>query len=130
MFSIILGIIGYGHYNLRNAEDIESLESSAWYPSKEFEKLIFERVYFGDSVGYELRFSRFLANFLVILRFSMGDYGDFKQLARMDYAETIMFWLMWLIIVIMTSVIFLNFVIAEVNDSHGRVQANVEKLIL
>jgi len=129
MFSIILGIIGYGHYNLKDEDDLQVLESGLWYPNAEFEHLIFQRVSYGEEIGYEELASYVFVNFLVILRFSLGDYGDFRQVQRLNFAETLMFWLMWLVIVIMTSVIFLNFVIAEVNESYVRVQDNVQELV-
>jgi len=46
-----------------------------------------------------------------------------------DY-EIVMFWVVWLVIILMTCIIFLNFIIAEVSDIYARVNSQVEELIL
>jgi hypothetical protein len=40
------------------------------------------------------------------------------------------FWITWVIIVVMTCVIFLNFIIAEVSESYQKVNVHVEEYIL
>ena len=76
MFSIIIGIIGVGQYNLDTDQDIMVED----YPSYEYDKLKFIRED-GDSGGLVIarRGAHFLVNFLFVLRYSLGDYGEFFQ---------------------------------------------------
>jgi len=64
----------------------------------------------------------FLVNFLIVLRYSLGDYGEFREIEFLNEDETWMFWIIWIIIILMTTIIFLNFIIAEVSDSYAKVQ--------
>ena len=121
MFSIIIGIIGVGHYNLEN--DIDIMVGD--YPSFEYDKLKFSTKYADE--GRTIIESKdrkpwaFVANVLFVLRYSLGDYGEFREIEFLNEEETWMFWLIWMIIVAMTSIIFLNFIIAEVSDSYEKV---------
>ena len=40
-----------------------------------------------------------------------------------------MFWVVWVIMVIFSALIFLNFIIAEVSASYEKVKANIDALI-
>ena len=86
MFSIIIGIIGVGQYNLDTDQDIMVED----YPSYEYDKLKFIRED-GDSGGLVIarRGAHFLVNFLFVLRYSLGDYGEFREIQFLTYEETI-----------------------------------------
>ena len=67
-----------------------------------------ENIYFG--IGP-------VAYFAIALRTSIGDY-DFQSFsANTDYE--ILTWLVWLFIMIVGNVIFMNFIIAVINDSYS-----------
>jgi hypothetical protein len=48
---------------------------------------------------------------------------------NLSSAEMKVFWLMWLMTVIITSIIFLNFVVAEACASYSRVTESLESVI-
>ena len=56
----------------------------------------------------------FFVNVITILRFSLGDF-DFASISQVGDFERIIFWITWVVIVLTTCVIFLNFIIAEVS---------------
>lgn len=51
------------------------------------------------------------------LRIAMGDF-DFDPSIYLTPQENLLFWCIWLIVVIMTCIIFLNFIIAETSNSY------------
>ena len=71
-------------------------EGSSEWPGSEYRKL-----------------DRAFTNFLIIMRFSLGDF-DFEAVNHLDKSQAYIFWIMWMLIVVMSCVIFLNFIIAEV----------------
>jgi hypothetical protein len=70
-----------------------------------------------------------MKNIIVILRFSLGDF-DFAAVNHLNDFERNIFWITWTIIVLMTCVVFLNFIIAEVSQSYAKVNINVQEFIL
>ena len=44
--------------------------------------------------------------------------------------EVIMFWIIWVVIVMVTCIIFLNFIIAEVSSSYEKVKVSLNSLFL
>ena len=80
--------------------------------------------------GYEYRnINEFAKNILIILRFSLGDF-DFAATNHLNDFERTVFWITWVIIVLMTCVVFLNFIIAEVSESYQAVNSSVNEYIL
>lgn len=76
---------------------------------------------------------QFIGNFLQTFRLSLGDF-DFSFLSEensphMDTKMHLLFWGIWMIMVLMTSLIFLNFIIAEVSNSYQNVKDELEALI-
>ena len=72
-----------------------------------------------DNIGY------LMGNVFTTLRLSLGDF-DFSVLtdedAPLQPAEHVMFWSSWLIMVMFSALIFLNFIIAEVSNSYAIVK--------
>ena len=58
---------------------------------------------------------QWFVNFLFVLRYSLGDYGEFREIQFLSEEETWMYWIMWIFIILITGIIFLNFIIAEVS---------------
>jgi len=56
----------------------------------------------------------FFKNFFIIMRFSLGDF-DFEAVGYLSAFDRQVFYITWVVIVFLTCIIFLNFVIAEVN---------------
>lgn len=61
---------------------------------------------------------------------SLGDF-DFKFIEKsaMNEDSHILFWILWLMMVVFSSLIFLNFIIAEVCNSYSDVKSNIEAFI-
>lgn len=111
LFSLLLGIIGVGNP----------------YIDGKFKKYFGEGAeeIYGEMPGEEyLSVGLFIANILATLRMSFGDF-DFEAAVLLDDAENTMFWVAWLIIVVVTMIIFLNFIIAEATASHQTVSESL-----
>jgi len=69
----------------------------------------------GNQVIIEKNWPPMLGNIFQIIRFSMGDF-DFGVINTANFGEleVTIFWVIWLLIVLITNIIFLNFIIAEV----------------
>jgi hypothetical protein len=62
-------------------------------------------------------------------RLALGDF-DFGLIEDKTLTKQhILFWITWLIMVIFSSLIFLNFIIAEVSSSYNKVKQNIDSLI-
>jgi hypothetical protein len=62
------------------------------------------------------------------LRISMGDF-DFGAANYLTPAENGIYWGIWLMVVCMTCIIFLNFIIAEASASYEKVKENLKSEI-
>jgi hypothetical protein len=88
--------------------------------------LVFDIIAPSPAEEYE-HVGRFMGNAITSLRMSLGDF-DFGILrvigghAEILPKQHIMFWVAWLIMVIASSFIFINFVIAEVTNSYYKVK--------
>lgn len=71
---------------------------------------------------------KFLGYFITTLRISMGDF-DFAASQYLDYEENIMFWILWVVVVYVACIIFLNFIIAETSKSYTNIDENLEATI-
>ena len=69
-----------------------------------------------------------MRNTVTILRTSLGDY-DFGESTYLPPHENMWYWATWVIIVVVTSIIFLNFIIAEVSTSYAIVNDQINGLI-
>jgi hypothetical protein len=64
-----------------------------------------------------------------VVRISLGDF-DFDEATNLDYFENRIFWVTWLLMVVMTCIVFLNFIIAEVSSSYEKVKLKLRGLFL
>ena len=65
-----------------------------------------------------------LGYILTAFRYSLGDF-DFEASTWLTPEENALFWCIWLLIVMITCVIFFNFIIAETGASYERVKDNL-----
>lgn len=63
-----------------------------------------------------------VGEFMWTFRMSMGDFSAIGAQKTLTKIESKIFWLLWLITVIMTCIIFLNFVVAEACASYSKVK--------
>ena len=68
--------------------------------------------------GFEYaKISVFESNIFRVFRISLADF-DFTGTKHLTSIETYIFWSTWSLIVLLTCIVFLNFIIAEVNESY------------
>jgi len=72
--------------------------------------------------------SKATAGIFSALRISIGDF-DFTQLEILTKEENQLYWVVWGLVFLMGCLIFLNFIIAEVGESYGKVKEDLEALI-
>ena len=58
----------------------------------------------------------------------MGDF-DFDASTYLTEPENIIYWAMWLLVVVLTCIIFLNFIIAEASASYEKVKSSLTAMI-
>lgn len=69
-----------------------------------------------------------MGNLLYTIRLSLGDF-DFDVLNNLSAKQHIMFWVIWILMVLFSSLIFLNFIIAEVGSSYQNIKDKVDSLV-
>jgi len=105
-FSLVIDIMGIGNRNIDGAfRDEFGGEDVEYYPGQEFK-----------SVGL------FVGNILTVFRITMGDFAIIMASEYMTDTENAIFWLIFFLILVMTNIIFLNFVIAEAGNSYNEVK--------
>ena len=109
--SLIFTIIELGSFDRNMGEDFKTLKAKKSYPGVEYQHL-----------------PKFLRNTVTILRTSLGDY-DFGESTYLPLYENMWYWATWVIIVVVTAIIFLNFIIAEVSTSYAIVNDQINGLI-
>jgi len=64
-----------------------------------------------------------------VLRISLGDF-DFAASEYLTDNENILFWALWCLVVILSCVVFLNFIIAEASASYENVKSRLGAEVL
>jgi hypothetical protein len=67
--------------------------------------------------------------FLWTLRLSMGDFSAIDASTELSKPENILFWIVWVMTVIITCIVFLNFIVAEASASYSKVVETLESVI-
>ena len=111
MFSLIFGVMGFQNYT-NDKELMEYFEKKDDYPGIEYREI-----------------GLFFGNIISVIRMSLGDF-DFDAIKYMDNLSNIIFWLAWICIVLMTCIIFLNFIIAEASASYEKVVQNIDNYLI
>lgn len=82
------------------------------------------------SPGYEYdKIGLFLGNIFTTVRLSMGDFASIEAADTLEQAENFSFWIIWFITVVVTCIIFLNFIVAEASASYAKVSEELENYI-
>jgi hypothetical protein len=71
----------------------------------------------------------FFGYIITTLRQSLGDF-DFEASMSLTAQENIVYWLIWILTVLLTCIIFLNFIIAEASASYESVKSNLTAMIM
>ena len=70
-----------------------------------------------------------IGEFLWTFRLSLGDFSTVGATGDLSKIEMQVFWVMWMMTVIVTCIIFLNFVVAEACASYATVVESLESII-
>jgi hypothetical protein len=68
------------------------------------------------------------AEFIWTFRLSMGDFALIEAIKGLPKSEGNIFWFLWIIGLIITCVVFLNFIVAEASASYATVIKKLHKI--
>ena len=71
-----------------------------------------------------LQIGQFFGYLISTFRLSLGD-SDFAASLHLDFYENIIFWIIWVLTVYLTCIVFLNFIIAEVSNSYSDIKVRL-----
>lgn len=71
---------------------------------------------------------KFFRHPITVLRMSLADF-DFSESVYLPPFESNIFWLTWILVVLITCIVFLNFIIAEVTTSYQTVNDHIQGLV-
>jgi len=122
LFSLLLGIIGLGN------RFVDGPFKDAHGADAEAEAIAAGEEFSYPGIEYEV-VGLFVGNIISTLRMSLGDFG-FDAAIELDQAENYVYWIMWVLIILITCIIFLNFIIAEASASYEKVSEFLQLYIL
>ena len=122
-FSLMTSVMGIGNLNIEGPfkekyKDFDYLNPTdacgnrLKMPGMEYQKI-------GLLVG----------NFFQIMRVGIGDFAILNLVGFLNVPETIIFWLVWYMAVLVSTVIFLNLIVAEASQSYSKVTETLELVI-
>ena len=114
LFSVLWGALGLGNdkKNINPQFSDAFLGETSGYPGVEYKEI-----------------GLFVGNVFDVLRTTLGDYNCINTSLFLESGETYLFWFMWMIVVIIGCIIFLNFIIAEASASYSKVSEKIEEYI-
>ena len=113
LFSLLIGVLEIGNLKADGKfKDTFAGQESGGYPGIEYEKI-----------------GLFWGNIASTLKMSTGDFGIITAALYLDAEENIIFWICWVVIVVVTCIVFLNFIIAEAGHSYEAVNAAIDSFI-
>lgn len=119
LFSMVFAVIGVGNTNI--AGDLADFAAAIECGEEdEPENFPFEEY---ESIGL------LSGNLITTLRIALGDF-DFDPSQYVTVEENHLYWVVWFIVVVMTCIIFLNFIIAEASNSYQTVKDNLTALVM
>lgn len=110
MFSLIIGVLGLSNFSA-TPELVEGIAKTS-LPGIEYQHI-----------------GLFLGNMIHVVRISIGD-NDFSGSIFLSESLNQLFWIVWVIIVFIMCIIFLNFIIAEASASYEKVSSNITYFLL
>lgn len=104
LLSLILGIIDWGQYEYDNDRLVREIQYTSTGPDKEY-----------------MEMPKIFSRFIYMARLSIGD-NNFDGSTYLKGFQNHAFWFLFIISNILTTIIFLNFVIAEVGNSYNMIR--------
>ena len=117
IFSFVFAVLGVGNKHFGNFEEYFAENTLREGIESEIEPLL-EYHHIGMLFGY----------LITTFRMSLGDF-DFAPSMYLSREENYIYWIMWFIVVLMTCIVFLNFIIAEASNSYASVMNRLEALM-
>ena len=68
-------------------------------------------------------------NYFAVWRVSIADYSFLYSFQFLDPSEEIVAWMWWVLAMVVSSIIFLNFIVGEASNSYSKVRMNLLKVI-
>lgn len=112
MFALCIGIIDWGSYMFQDNDIVRNIQNTSTGPDKEY-----------------LLMHKLFARVMFVMRISIGDF-NFDATTYMSQFDNTFFWFIFLIICVMTCIIFMNFIIAEVSASYQKVKDTLHYKLL
>lgn len=124
LFSQIYSVIGLYNYHINSIPGRPNNFLEYYEYAQSFKEMESPEKFKGPRgvPGQEYEYlGLFLGSFLTVLRTSMGG-SKFDAAAFLTESENILFWLVWFCVIVMTAIVFLNFVVAEACSSYAKVK--------
>ena len=71
-----------------------------------------------------------IGQFFWSFRTSLGDFHMILASAKLNSVDNYIFWMMWIMLIVVTSIIFLNFVVCEASASYNNVKESLNLVII
>lgn len=84
---------------------------------------------FDDAIKEYKAVGLMMGEIIWTLRFSLGDFSGIAASAFLTYGENIIFWILFILIVGITNIVFLNFIVAEASASYAKVVDTLESVV-
>ena len=121
LFSLMYGVLGVGNYKLKG-----TFQDTFYKVDEPGGDLVLDP----SAPGIEyIKIGLFFGNIFQVVRISMGDFAVIAAADYLPEAENYLFWVIWLITVVLTCIIFLNFIVAEASASYTEVAEQLENYI-
>lgn len=104
MFSLMLGILDWSNYEFNDDLDIATIQYTAAGPDKEY-----------------LMIPKMIARYFAVLRISLGDF-ELSGSTYLTQFQNVIYWIMLFVISVVTNIVFLNFIVAEVGSSYNHIK--------
>ena len=83
-----------------------------------------------DRIPSEYKYlGMFFGQLFSVFRLSIGDQSLIGSTTTLTEAESWLFWMLWVLAIIVTNIIFLNFVVAEASASYTKVTQTLNAVI-
>ena len=104
LFSLVFCVLGIGNPQIHGQFQhfVSSLPEDEPYPYSEY-----------TFIGM------FWGNIIYVLRASVGDF-NFDAAMYLESKENYIFWFVWIIVLLLTMIIFLNFIISDIGASYSK----------
>jgi hypothetical protein len=121
MFAMQISITGLG-----NKQVPGPMRENFYDPELDYED---PNLVFGEPYEEFKHLNLFAGNFLMVFRASMGDFSMIATSLYLKESDNHLFWMQFFFILVLTNIIFLNFVIAEAGSSYSNVQGKLVQYI-